>query len=134
MKRSDRTLIVDDDDLIAVGLQQYLELRGCEADTARDYDRARTLAGATCYAVVLVDVVLTGHGEESGVAFLRWLRNASPQTVVVVLTAFRTPWLEAFARTAGVAHVYDKPAPFEEIVNLVSALAKGSASLPEESI
>lgn len=119
MNAPHRTLIVDDDDVIALGLQDYLSLRGCEADTAHDYETAKTLVGSASYAVALVDVVVTGDGEESGVAFLRWLRTASPETVVVVLTAFRTTWLEDFAMSVGVTHLFDKPKRFDEIVEVV---------------
>jgi ActR/RegA family two-component response regulator len=117
-----RTLIVDDDDVIALGLQGYLNLRGGEAHAAHDYQTARALAGCAHYEVALVDVVLTGRGQESGAEFLRWLREASPETIVVVLTAFRTPWLEDFARSLGITHFLDKPKSFDEILAALSSL------------
>lgn len=128
-------MIVDDDDVIALGLQDYLQLRGCAADTAHDYETAKTLLGRASYAVALVDVVVTGHDEESGAAFLRWLRDASPSTAIVVLTAFRTTWLEDYAQTLGVLHVFDKPKPFDEIVNLVWTLGvKYYGSVMKETV
>lgn len=119
-------MIVDDDDVIAFGLQDYLNLRGCKADTARDYESARNLVNSLGYAVAIVEVVVTGCGEESGIAFLNWLREASPKTAIVVLTAFRTACLEELLRSLGISHLFDKPKRFDEIVDVVSRLTKAS--------
>ena len=119
---SHRTLIVDDDDVIALGLKDFLNLRGLQTHSARDYAAARTLMSASRYAVALVDVIGTGDDLENGLEFVRWVRRSWPETTVVVLTAYRTAWLDELALAAGVSHVFDKPKPFDEIVELVLAL------------
>jgi hypothetical protein len=69
MNRSHRTLIVVDVEVIALVLSDYLQLRGCAADTAHDYETAKTLLGCASYAVALVDGVVTGHDEEAASRF-----------------------------------------------------------------
>jgi two-component system response regulator PilR (NtrC family) len=120
--RTNRTLIVDDDDVIAFGLQEYLNLRGFETHSAPDYVTARRLMSRGRYAVALVDVVGTGDRPESGLEFVCWVRRSWPETVVVVLTAYRTDRVDEIALAAGIFHVLDKPKRFDEIVDLVLAL------------
>jgi DNA-binding NtrC family response regulator len=113
-------LIVDDDDTIAVGLAGFLRLRGCEVEAAHDFETARSLVERRTYAIAVVDIVATGHASETGMAFLQWLRDKSPETLVIVLTAYRTAWLEHFALDLGVTLFLDKPKSFDEIANLVA--------------
>lgn len=126
---SNRLLLVDDDDLIAVALQDYLALRGCAVDTTHDYDAAKSMIGAREYAVAITDVVTTGAGMDAGTAFLSWLRETSPRTAVIVLTGYRTAWLERFTRNLGITHCFDKPPNFADIVDALSALTFDGSQL-----
>lgn len=115
-------LIVDDDDVISIGLHAYLNLRGFQTHLAHDYVAARALMSSARYAVALVDVVGTGDHLESGLEFVRWVRRSSPETSVVVLTAYRTALLDEMALAAGISHVLDKPARFDDIAEILRAL------------
>ncbi|HEX9083330.1 MAG TPA: response regulator [Gemmatimonadaceae bacterium] len=126
---SNRLLLVDDDDLIAVALQDYLTMRGCEVDTAHNYDAAKSMIGAREYAVAVTDVVVTGAGIDAGTAFLSWLRETAPRTAVIVLTGYRTAWLERFTRNLGITHFFDKPPHFADIVDALSALTFNGSKL-----
>lgn len=117
-----RTLIVDDDDVIALGLKDFLSFRGLKTHSAHDYETARKLMSESQYDVALVDVVGTGHPLESGFEFVQWIRSSSPETAVVVLTAYRTPRLNEIALAAGILHVLDKPKRFDEIAELLTAI------------
>ena len=122
MKEPEYMLIVDDDDTIAVGLADYLKLHGCQVDIAHDFEAARTLIERREYVIAVIDIVGTGDAAETGMTFLEWLRKKSPQTVVVVLTAYRTAWLEHFSLNLGVAFFLDKPKSFDEIIDVVSTV------------
>ena len=124
-----RLLIIDDDDLIAIGLRDYLELHEFDVDSAPDYETAKTLVSDRNYAIAIVDIVLSGHAAETGMTFLRWLRESSPTTIAVVLTGYRTAWLEHFAAGLGITFLLDKPKSFDEIAGLISTvLSEGAAS------
>jgi two-component system, NtrC family, response regulator PilR len=115
-------LIVDDDDTIAVGLADYLKFHGSPVEIAHDFEAARSLIANRAYAIAIIDIVGTGDAAETGMAFLEWLLEKSPQTLVVVLTAYRTAWLEHFALSLGVAFFLDKPKSFDEIVDVLSTV------------
>ena len=55
VREQKRLLVVDDDDVIAVGLTDYLVLHGWSADIAHDYDTAKALLQRRSYAVALTD-------------------------------------------------------------------------------
>jgi DNA-binding response OmpR family regulator len=122
VKTPEYMLIVDDDDTIAVGLADYLKLHGSDVDIAHDFDAARGLIERRAYVIAVIDLVGTGDDAETGMTFLEWLRAKSPQTVVVVLTAYRTAWLEHFSLNLGVAFFLDKPKSFDEIIDVVSTV------------
>jgi DNA-binding response OmpR family regulator len=126
-----RLLIVDDDDIITLGLRHHLELRGSAVDAAHDYDTAKALAGFCEYAVVVLDLVVTGQSADAGIAFLQWLRDASPQTSVVILTAYRTNRLKQLATDLGVLYMFDKPKRFDEIVPLLVNLVSENSPFPK---
>ena len=134
MAQDERLLIVDDDDVIAVGLTGYLQLRGCTVDNAHDFDGAKLLVNRRRYAAALVDVLITGQDAEAGISFLRWLREISPQTVVILLTAYRTASLENMATDCGVTRVFDKPKRFEEIAAMIASLTSAHAEVPGETL
>jgi DNA-binding response OmpR family regulator len=134
MAQQERLLIVDDDEVIAVGLTDYLELRGCTVDNAHDFDGAKLLVNRRRYGAALVDVLITGQDAEAGISFLRWLREASPQTVVILLTAYRTASLESLAAACGVARVFDKPKPFEEIAAIIASLTSAHEEVLGETL
>jgi len=119
---SNHLLIIDDDDLIAIGLRDYLELHGFLVDSAPDYEAAQTLVSNRAYAIAIVDTVLSGRAPEFGMGFLRWLRESSPATIPVVLTGYRTASLEHFALGVGITLLFDKPKSFDEIADLVTTV------------
>jgi len=80
------------------------------------------LMSTSRYAVALVDVIGIGDHLESGLEFLRWVRDNSPETAVLVLTAYRTPWLEEIALATGMSHVLGNPKRFDDIAELLLAL------------
>lgn len=125
---ANRLLIIDDDDVIAVGLRDFLTLRGWNVDTARDYRVAKSLLLTRRYAVSMIDVMGTGVRPDAGVSFLTWLREISPETSIIVLTAYRTAWLEHFTRELRIRHFFDKPVHFGDVVGALSSLTATSYS------
>jgi DNA-binding response OmpR family regulator len=115
-------LIVDDDDVITVGLTDYLELRGWSVDAAHDYDIAKSYIRSGDYTAAVIDVLITGRGTGDGLDFLAWLAGSAPDTVAVVLTAYGTRSVEHLARDRGVTLFFDKPKRFDEIAEVLAQI------------
>lgn len=118
MKR--RVLIVDDEETIVAGLTMLFELEQFESAGAFDRSGAEELVNGSFYPIVISDLCL--NSIEEGLALIDHVRQSSPGTRVIVLTAFATPSIVADLHERGVEYVLQKPAASTEIINAVLEL------------
>ncbi len=79
-----RLLVVEDDDGIALGLEDDLRLEGYDVVVARDGEQAARLATAGSFDLVVLDLMLP---KKDGYQVLREVRRAGITTPVIMLTA-----------------------------------------------
>jgi DNA-binding NtrC family response regulator len=106
-------LIVDDEPLIRDTLTEYLTQEGFPVTACADGEEALEVAAERRFAVALCDVQLPGM---DGLTLLDRLRRISPETFVLVITAYATVEnaVEAFQRGA---HDYlMKPILLDEVL------------------
>src|SRR4051794_8946490 len=114
-----RLLVVDDEALIRDTLAEYLQEEGFAVDAVGSGEAALDLAGKQRYDVALCDVQLPGI---DGIELLERLLKLSPQTFVLLVTAFGTVdnAVEAFHRGA---HDYlMKPILLDEVQGKIKRL------------
>lgn len=114
-----RVLIVEDEPLIRATLAEFLEQEGHSVETAPDGETALHLAEQQHFDVALCDLQLPGM---DGVTLLERLLRISPDTFVVLVTAYGTveSAVEAFKRGA---HDYlMKPLLLDEVAAKVRHL------------
>jgi DNA-binding NarL/FixJ family response regulator len=122
-----RILIVDDHPLTRDALAALLEQGGFEiAGRAADAESAIERAAELRPDLVLLDLSLPGM---SGVEALPLLREAAPDTEVVVLTASGTEENLLGAIRAGAAGYLLKSEPPERILEFLHGVARGEAAL-----
>jgi DNA-binding NtrC family response regulator len=99
MPATARVLIVEDEPLIRATLAEFLEQEGHEVSVAADAEAALDLCRQQHFHVVLCDLQLPGM---DGVSLLERLLRISPDTFVVLVTAYGTveSAVEAFKRGA----------------------------------
>src|SRR5439155_19738442 len=117
--KSATILIVDDEPLIRATLTEYLTEEGHRVSACGSGEEALTLAAEQPFDVALCDVQLPGM---DGIELLGRLLKISPQTFVLLITAFGTVEnaVEAFHRGA---HDYlMKPILLEEVRNKIRRL------------
>ena len=92
-----RILVVDDEALIRDTLAEYLQQEGFAVDACGSGEAALELAGSRRYGIALCDVQLPGI---DGIELLERLLKLSPQTFVLLVTAYATVEnaVEAFQR------------------------------------
>ena len=115
MKR--RVLIVDDEEAIVTGLTMLFEQEPFESVGALDRSTAEKMMGASFYPVVIADLCL--HSVEEGLALIDHIRQSSPGSRVLVLTAYATPSIVENLRERGVELVFQKPTPGADILEAV---------------
>jgi DNA-binding NarL/FixJ family response regulator len=123
-----RVLVVDDHGVVREGLRTFLLLQvGIEVvGEATDGSEAVAAAAQLEPDVVLMDLVMPVL---DGVEAMRRIREARPQTRVIVLTSFTDDDKLLAAVRAGAAGYLLKTAPPQEVVRAIRAAHAGDAVL-----
>lgn len=117
-----RLLVVDDEESILSAIREYFQPRGYDVDCARELEEAEALLAHIRYALVIADVRLTGvHGNE-GLELIRFIRERSPWTRIIVLTGYGSTEIEMEAIGRGVDAFLQKPQPLAELAAIAANL------------
>ena len=129
-----RTLIVDDHLLFSAGLQLLLgATEGVgEVDCAASGEQALQMAAAVPYDLVLLDWHL--GREPAGAALVGLLREALPQTRVVVVSGEVHPDLVRNAIEAGAVGFVPKESAPEAMIQALNIVAHGGICLPSAAL
>jgi DNA-binding NtrC family response regulator len=120
-----RILVVDDQEAILFALQDYLTAQGYEVDCARDVPEANSLTTRASYSAIIADLRLSGPGGMEGIEILQFVKERSPSTATVLLTAYRSPTVDAEAQRCKVDAILDKPIPLDALARAVAGLLRG---------
>lgn len=113
-----RILVVDDEKYITFMLKEGLEeIPNCEIVTASTGEQALLLCQAQPFDMLISDYRMTGI---DGLTLAAQVRQAQPQTVVIMLTAHSSDTLLAQAANISIRQVLNKPIKLPEIRQLVS--------------
>lgn len=125
-----RLLVVDDEEAICFSMSEYFTLHGYKVDTAREMEEAEKLLGSSEYKVVIQDLRLSLTTHSDGLKMIRTIREHSPQTRIIVLTAYGSAEVEDEARRCGADAFLRKPKPLSQVAQVVQGLIE---SPPRES-
>lgn len=117
-----RMLIVDDEESILFAISDFFTHRGFEVDSARELAEAEELLGKNHYTVVIADLRLTGINGTEGLELISYVREKSPGTKILLLTAYGSQEIQAEAARRGVDAFLQKPKPLSEVANVVSSM------------
>ena len=124
-----RVLVVDDHRMFAEALEMLLrsepgiEMMGAVGSAEEALERCRQQAPD----VALVDFDLPGV---DGIEATRMLKELSPETQVVIITAFQEPEIVARAVEAGASGYIPKTQAAEELLDVVRKAGAGEIVLP----
>lgn len=123
-----RILIVDDEEPILSAMREYFESQTrFDVDCARELEEAEALLSHVHYALLIADLRLTGLHSSEGLELIRFARERSPWTRVVLLTSFGSPEVENEAVSRGVDAFRQKPMPLAELAQLAADLTRPTA-------
>ena len=117
-RRSERILIVDDEELIVVAMRRYFEGLGYTIDSAHELEEAQALLAKRRYDLVICDLRLTGLGGVEGLQIVSDIHQRSADTRVILLSAYGTPEIERESYNRGADAFLHKPKSMMEIANV----------------
>lgn len=120
-----RLLLVDDNRSLIEALRDVFESRGYTVDVAYDGFQAVEHVRAAGYDCILMDIRMPGM---SGVDAFREIKKLSPETPVILMTAYTVQGLIDEALAEGVFAVLHKPVAIDRIVAMLEEL-KGQSSV-----
>jgi DNA-binding NtrC family response regulator len=109
-------LIVEDEKILAEAACVYLTRHGYRTRMSHSGEDALTVLDDACPDVAILDVKLPGI---DGFEVLRRLRDRSPATEVVMMTAYSSVGIRAEAARHGVFHYLSKPVDLDELRRVV---------------
>jgi two-component system, OmpR family, response regulator QseB len=126
-----RVLMVEDDDMIAQGLQTALRQAGFAVDWMRDGASAATALLSTEFEVVLLDL---GLPRRDGIDVLRELRKRGNATPVIILTARDEIQHRIAGLDAGADDYIVKPFDLDEVMARMRSVLRRASGRGDSSI
>lgn len=102
----EKILIVDDELLMRNFMVEALKRKGIEAESAEDGEKALKLLQEQSFDLVVTDLKMPGM---TGIDLLKKIKELSPRTLVIIVTAFGTIESAVEAMKAGAFHYLIKP-------------------------
>ena len=112
-------LIADDETTICFALDDYFTLHGFRVDCVQRIEDAFELLKSKNYAAAIIDLRLAGTDNFDGLKLLQRIREISPLTRCVVLTACESVEVEAEALKIGADVFMRKPKPLSELAEVI---------------
>ena len=111
-----RVLVADDEASARTGLAALLRDAGFVVDQAEDGEKALECAQATVPDVLVTDLHMPGM---DGIQLLEHAREAIPELIVVLVTAFADVDTAVRAMQLGAEHYLTKPVQFDELLLVI---------------
>lgn len=114
-----KILIVDDDKSIHITIAGILKKEGHEVDVVDDGYSAIESAENSSYDIALIDIRMPGI---NGVETFRELKKISPETTVIMMTAYAVENLKKEALEEGAHTILNKPFDMQSVINMLEEI------------
>jgi DNA-binding NtrC family response regulator len=114
-----KVLLVEDEEQTLLAVHRYLTGLRFEVECAQELDEALALISRTRFSLVLTDLRLSGTDGVEGLEIVSHVRAVSPETKVIILTAYGTREIENEARRRGVDDFIYKTEPLAVLARLI---------------
>ena len=119
-----KILIVEDEEIIRLGLQDNFEMEGYTVETACDGEEAIAKADSYQPHLVLLDLMIP---KKSGFEVCRYIRNKHPDTYIIMLTAKTEDMDKLIGFDQGADDYLTKPFNILELKARIRALLRRSS-------
>jgi len=120
-----KILVVDDDEAMRMTLAELLWYEGFDVTTAIDGHQGVEMATTNHFDLIFMDFMMPGI---NGVEALGRIKAVSPETIVIMVTAYSGGLIEQALDEGSYAVLY-KPFEFEQLANMVRTTLKSTCVL-----
>lgn len=124
-----RLLIVDDEDAIRFAMKDYFSNFGFKIDCARDKEEAIAILTYIEFDVVILDLNLDRVFKTEGLEIAKLIKKKSPNTYIIILTAYGSPDIEAEAKKIRVDKFLNKPVPLPTLSDAILKILDGNSQV-----
>jgi len=118
-----KMLLVDDDEFIRDSLSIAFTNKGCCMQAAETAEEGLEAIKTARYDIIISDLRLPGKG---GLEFLKAVRMAHPDTLCVLITAYRDTLVSSDASAIGIHDFIEKPFTVEALAESLAILTKNN--------
>ena len=115
-------LIVDDEIGILIAYKKLLTNEDTEVQIANTLEQAEELLKINKYDAVIADLRLTGILGKEGLDLIRYVKEHSPETKCILITAYGSPEIEKEAYNSGASFYFEKPLSPNKLINALIQL------------
>jgi len=119
MEEVRRILIVDDEPTILLSLSYCLKTEGVEVITSSKIESAEEALSRYFFDLVIADIRMSGMYGVEGLELLSYVKKISPDTEVIIMTAYGSDEIREEASKRGAYYYYDKPVNIEHLLGKV---------------
>ncbi len=117
-----RILIVDDEPSIILSLSHLLSRDGVVVISCGRIEEAEEALDRFRFDLVIADIRLSGVYGIEGLELLSYVKKISPETNVIIMTAYGSDEIKDSAYRRGAYHYYEKPMDMEDLLRKVGGL------------
>lgn len=117
-----RILIVDDEPTILLTLSHALKKDGIEVMLSRKIESAEEALNRYIFDLVIADIRMSGIYGIEGLELCRYIKEKSPNTEVIIMTAYGSEDIREEAYRRGAYYYYEKPIDIDHLIRKCEAL------------
>lgn len=117
-----KILIVDDEPTILMTLSHLLSNQDTTVITSSRMEEAEEALSRYTFDLVIADIRLSGMEGMEGLELLSYVKQISPVTEVIIMTAYGSEEMKEDARKRGAFHYYEKPIDIPHLLKKVQSL------------
>ncbi len=114
-----KVLIVDDEPSILLSLSHLLSSNDTVVVTCSRIEEAEEALDRYRFDLVIADVRLSGVYGIEGLELLSYIKNISPMTKVIIMTAYGSEEMREAAYRRGAYFYYEKPIDMDDLLSKV---------------
>jgi len=115
-----RILIVDDEPAILMALSHLLNNEDTLVITSSRIEEAEEAMDRYKFDLVIADIRLSGIEGIEGLELLSYINRISPETKVIIMTAYGSDDMKDSAYMRGAYYYYEKPIDMDDLVKKVA--------------